>query len=199
MTKLKKNKIAFFGHPGSFTHGAAVAFIEEYGLEIELELPCESIAEVIDFAMQDGYFGVVPIKNSIAGEVEDFRHIAQSTLEQLSLIEEVTMPIHHCLLTSSEINDVSQITHVVSHRQALRQCGKFISDNELQTFFYSNTSTAAKALSLGKIPKEYGIIASEEAAKIYGLKVLARNIEDDPENKTTFRIYAKHPLESDDI
>ena len=194
MTKPKKNKIAFFGHPGSFTHGAAVAFIEEYGLEIELELPCESIAEVIDFALQDGYFGVVPIKNSIAGNVEDFKHIAPSVLEQLTLIEEVTMPIHHCLLASSEVKDVAEITHLVSHRQAIRQCGNYISSNDLETFFYSNTSTAAKALSLGKIPKEYGIIASEEAAKIYGLQVLARNLEDDPENKTTFRIYAKHPL-----
>lgn len=199
MTKLKKNKIAFFGHPGSFTHGAAIAFVNEYSIVPELELPCESIKEVIDFAGQDGYFGVVPIKNSLAGDVEDFKHISPGILEGLSLIEEVTMPIHHCLLVRKEVSSLDDITHVVSHRQALKQCGNFIANHDLQVFYYSNTSTAARALSQGKIPKEYGIIASEDAARIYGLNILLKNLEDAEDNKTTFRIYANQPLQEHDV
>jgi len=97
------------------------------------------------------------------------------------------MPIRHCLLART--TELSSISNVISHPQALAQCQKFI-HNEMPRHLniVEVASTAEAARSLQDYNLTYGAIGSEKTAEIYNLNVLKCNINDDPDNKTRFAL-----------
>ncbi len=128
--------------------------------------------------------GVVPVRNSIAGEVKDVVKLLK--LPWVRVNDRVAMPIRHVLLGVSGAT-LETIKTVYSHYMALKQCTDFIGKHGLGAVPASDTAGAAKMVAeMGD--QSIGAIASEECAGIYGLSVVARNIADEKENTTEFAV-----------
>ena len=129
----------------------------------------------------DAERGMLPVRNSQAGEV----HEATQLLAEASVatVEELALPVRmHLLgLAGAHIEDLELVT---SHPVALLQCAASIERLGVQTRPATNTALAAQALRDSKV----GVLASEAAAAAYGLEILQRDLQDDPDNATTFAI-----------
>lgn len=180
-------KVAYFGHPGSFTWMAAQEFIKKHRISKFWLLPCESLEEVIDYVLIGESYGVLPYYNSTGGVVDTPEDILK--LYQELQIDEFSLPVHHCLLSKSG-SGLEDIKRIVSHPQALIQCQDYLRTHlpSAQQSIYSTTSTAARNLSLDLLPDDCAVVASKEAADIYQLKVLDSNIEDRVDNSTRFKV-----------
>lgn len=181
---MSHSKIAYFGHPGSFTSIAALKFAKKYKIGQSHMLPCQTFDEVMQYVLNDNVYGVVPSSNSSVGSVDEYVKLDKKYKDLVT--DEISVPIHHCLLQKGQ----EKITHVVSHPHALLQCKKYLNKNfpSAKLVDYSTTSTAARDLSLDNLPTGSAVIASEKAADIYGLRVQDSNIEDDKNNVTNFKV-----------
>ncbi len=172
-------RVAFLGPEYTYSHLAA---LERFGQSAEL-LPVGTIATV--FAeVERGHadFGVVPIENSTDGRVADaLECLAHSPVK---ICGEVPLAIHHCLLGACARTEVER---VYSKVQPLSQCRNWLSQHmpDAQLCEVASTGEAARTAA-----QEQGsaAIASAQAGVHLGLKVLAKNIEDNPENVTRFAV-----------
>lgn len=177
------NKIAFQGRAGAYSHTACVTAFPK--LE---PLPCPTFAEAFK-AVETGKadMAMIPIDNSIAGRVADIHHLLPKS--PLSIVGEHFIPVHHCLL-GVEGAKVSDIKTVYSHIHALPQCRKIITRLGLKPVVFEDTAgSAQKVAEMKNI--HHGAIASALAARLYGLKILQRDIEDEAGNTTRFIVLAK--------
>lgn len=180
-----KNKIAFQGKPGAYSH---LACLEAFpAMET---LPCLTFADAFD-AVKNGkaQLAMIPIDNSIAGRVADIHHLLPRA--GLHIIAEHFVAIDHCLLglKGAKSCDIHQ---VFSHVHALPQCKKLIKKMRLTPVAYGDTAMAVEHVAtLGD--KTKGAIASSLAAKIYGLKILQKNIADEKNNTTRFIVLSRKP------
>jgi len=185
-------KIAYFGEPGSFSHQAGLEFARLHDLPTDTLTPYASIKATLEALSdsEDVAYAVVPHFNSTAGKVIDFHSSFND--DDFKVEREIILPIHHCLLATAPLA-LKDIALVTSHTQALQQCRKYLATNlpqaELMTF--ASTSGAAKQLTSGTLPEGSAAIGSKKAAAIYGLKIVAENIEDEPDNKTHFYVVSK--------
>ena len=151
-------------------------------------LPCASFTEAF-YAVQGGTadVAVIPIENSNAGRVADVHFLLSET--PLHITAEYFLPIHHQLLglPQAQLKDIKKVH---SHPQALAQCSLFLQKNNIQALPETDT-----ALSCQQLEEDQDIhsaaIASVAAAKMYGLKVLASDIENASNNATRFLIMSK--------
>lgn len=127
-------------------------------------------------------YGVLPLENSTAGSVNEVYGLLADY--GLYVIKSKSLEINHCLMGLAEANNDS-IIEVASHWQALTQCADFITEHSLQAVTAANTAKACKELAASG-SKTSAVIASEDCAEIYGLKILARNIQNNPINFTRF-------------
>ena len=130
-------------------------------------------------------YAVLPIENSTAGVVaENYDLLVEY---DHYIVGEQIIPIRHCLLGLADA-ELSDITSVYSHPQALAQCDRYLQQHEdWDCATESNTAVAAcKVKKSGK--KHKAAIASELTAQLYGLKVLEKNIQTNSENSTRFII-----------
>lgn len=134
----------------------------------------------IDYAM-------IPIENSLGGSL----HINYDLLLKydLKIIAEYNLPINHCLLIHPESN-FEDIKYITSHPQALVQCTEFIEKNNLQSQDFFDTAGSAKFIN-DNHKKNIAAIASKRAAEIYGLKIVAENIQNKSINYTRFLLLSK--------
>ena len=172
--------IGFQGEHGAYSEVAASRFLPQGA-----QIPCSEFRDVVD-AVRTGVldYGVLPVENSVAGSVDPALDLLVSPDFQLSVIGEVAVPVHHCLLTLPEA-DYKSIRQVLSHPQALAQCRGFLSRNNLDPRPYYDTAGAAKMLAKDR-PTGTAVIASSLCAELYGLSILKENIEDDARNTTRF-------------
>ncbi len=192
-------RVAYLGPEYTYSHLAAIA---RFGQSAEL-LPVASIAAVFEEVERgDAEFGVVPIENSTDGRVADSleclarvrgetvgagvgddpaRLNAQASLQ---ICGEVPLRIHHCLLGRGVR---SEIRRVCSKPQALSQCRNWLAAH-LPNAKLEPTASTAEAASLAAAEPDTAAIAAEQAAVNHSLGVLARNIEDNPENVTRFAV-----------
>lgn len=135
--------------------------------------------------------GVIPVSNSLTGPIADnYQLIRASTL---AVVGELDLPIHHCLASVSYALQ-GETKKIYSHPQALSQCKRYLSKYpEVDQISYADTASAAKYVSDQKDPS-LAVICSKSAAKIYSLKVLAPNIEDQSSNTTHFYIISRPEL-----
>jgi len=188
-------RIAYFGPAGTFTEEAAL----RYAPKSEL-VPCHTIAAVaVAVAAGEAQRGVVPIENSMEGSVTDTLDllIHQSNL---FIQRELVLPIVHCLLVRPDATQ-EDIEVIYSHPQALGQCRGFLEQRFPRTTLVAALSTAAAAEQLKK--SDYptaAAIGTARASKLYGLRVLARGIQDNPANVTRFVVlgHTDHPPTGDD-
>jgi prephenate dehydratase len=182
-----ENTIAFMGVEGA---NADLACRQKEPYMDTLPLP--TFEDVFE-AVEDGRarLGMIPIENSQAGRVTEIHQILPKT--PLHIVAEHIQRVEHHLVAPKGAT-LESIQTVYSHPQALMQCRQFLRKAGKQTQPHSNTATAAKDVAAwGDVTK--ASISSRLAAELYGLDVLASNIEDDPENVTVFIILSKEPLD----
>ena len=172
-------KIAIQGEPGAFSHEAALKLVA--GAEI---VPCALSAEVfraLDAGEADA--AAIPIENSLAGSV--LEHFDLLLKHDVKVVRETLLRIRHNLIALRGAT-VEQIERVYSHPVALAQCRRFIAAHpHMKAIGFYDTAGSVKQLAeLGE--RNVAAIASEAAAVQYGAEILARGIEDDPENYTRF-------------
>ncbi|MGJ8620137.1 MAG: prephenate dehydratase [Methylophilaceae bacterium] len=187
----KELSIAFLGPLGTYTEEAA---LKQFGLGRNA-IVCGTIDEVFRTLEADqADYAVVPVENSTEGAVGLTLDLLLSST--LKICGEVTLPIHHCLL--SKQTDINKISHVFSHGQSLSQCHEWLNRTLPTVQREAVTSNAYAAQMIHDLVSTDGTfaaaIASKRAAELFELNVLAENIEDDPKNTTRFLVLSKHDV-----
>ena len=173
------SKVTFLGPKYSYSHLAAT---QRFGASAEL-VPVGTIAAVFEeVASGNVDFGLVPLENSTDGRISDT--LDMFTRVRVRISGEVQLRIHHALLGTGTRADV---TKICSKPQALSQCRGWLAKNLPSAELIATTSTTAAAERAAKDPS-VAAIASRQAGKQYGLKVLASNVEDNKENITRFAV-----------
>ena len=178
-------KVAFQGERGAYSESAVYMFFGD-GTEVK---PCRDLTEVFESVdKQEVPVGVVPVENSLEGSVNQTYDLFLT--HNLKVSGEVIIRISHCLIANPSTS-LEAVKTVYSHPQALAQCRSFL--ERLGSDLIPTYDTAGSV----KILKEKGLknaaaVASEKAAEIYGMKILAREIEDTPTNYTRFFVISKN-------
>lgn len=187
---MSQLKIAIQGVPGSYHHQVA---LRVFGDEAET-LPFnafETVAKSLAFGTAD--FGVMAIENSIAGAILPNYDLIDRY--GLHIKEEFYLPIAHqfMALPGQQIEDIKEVR---SHPMALLQCKAFLAQHpQILQIDDVDTASVAKRIAEENL-KGVAAIASEIAAEIYGLEILARNIQTVKDNFTRFIILQKEKVEA---
>ena len=177
-------KIAFQGELGAYSEMAVYDF---FGQNVEVK-PCKSFDEVFENVKAGTVdYGVVPIENSIEGSVN--RTYDLFLEYDLKVCGEIIIRISHCLIAHKGAT-IEEIDTVYSHPQALAQCRKFLEQHKLRAISTFDTAGSVKMIK-EKNMMDSAAIASERAAKIYDMSILAREIEDIKNNSTRFFVLDK--------
>jgi prephenate dehydratase len=172
-------RVAFQGERGAFSEDAATKL---FGKSIDF-VPCMRLKEAFELVSQDKVeFGVVPLENSQAGSINDTYDLL--LVYPLNIFAEVILKVSHCLmaLPGQKLEDIRTI---YSHPQALAQCAEFLSKLKVEIMPSYDTAGSAKMIGEKKL-KNCAAIASKRAADIYGLEILAPEIETSANNYTKF-------------
>lgn len=180
-------RVGYLGPKGSYSHEAAMG---QFGASVEYD-PLVNIRAVFE-ELSRGHldYGVVPVENSASGAVVD-------TLD--SFIEhgthvccELYRPIHHNLMANCRQEEIEVI---YSKPEAFAQCQRWLGQTGLSQRICPASSTS-KAAEMAAGQKNAAAVGSSLAAKLYGLQVLAANIEDNPNNATRFFVLGNAPTKS---
>jgi prephenate dehydratase len=181
---MNKFRIAFQGEKGAYSHIAC----KEVYKDAEIK-NCTTFEETFKIAFEDeNVKAIIPLENSLAGRVADIHYLLPKY--KLQIYGEHFQKVEHCLLSKQEA-EFKDIKYIRSHAQAIGQCQNIIKKNNFKPIISADTAGSAKDLVDGK-DKSIAAIASELAAKIYGLKILEKNIEDETGNVTRFLIMGKN-------
>lgn len=171
--------IAFQGEDGAYSQEA---IFETFGAQTST-LPCATFVELFR-AVETGAadLGMLPIENSTAGAINQSYDLLLE--HDLKITREVIFRVRHALMAAPGAT-MTEIKRVYSHPQALAQCERFIAERGWEPVVAYDTAGAAKQLAASR-EKDAGAIASETAARLYDLQVLARGVEDLTNNFTRF-------------
>lgn len=182
--------LALLGPAHSFSDAAATKYLDTTKSSLN-KFYCREILEVFEL-VENGKVkeGIVPVENKLEGTV---RETLDNLFERKVHVEgEIELPIDHCLVTLNATKK-SDIKKIISHSQALSQCRKY-----LQKHFSKATKEAASSTSaalqtlLHSADPHLAVITSPAAATSHlNLKILAQNIQDNPENFTKFYLIKK--------
>ncbi len=179
----QKIKVAFQGEKGAYSHLASLDIFPEAEVKT-----CSTFEETFQLAKDDSsYKIIIPIENSLAGRVADIHYLIPKY--KLQIHAEHFQEVKHNLLgvKGAKLKDIITVR---SHSQAIGQCRKFISKNNLKEIISADTAGSAKFISEKK-DKTESAIASTLAAKIYNLDILQSNLQDELGNVTRFFIMGK--------
>ena len=176
-------KIYFQGTFGAYSHLAALSIDPKAKI-----LPCKTFDECFNKASEESESRIIiPESNRITGNIGIeyliFKH-------RLNIYKEHFQKIEHNLLgqPGAKLKDIKE---VYSHAQGLSQCSKFIKENNLAEHIRADTAGSAEMISKTKDVKQ-SAIASSLSAKIYGLEVIKKNIENESGNLTRFLVMGKN-------
>lgn len=178
----KDVKVVYQGVPGAYSNQAMMNY---FGENVD-NMMVPTFREAMEY-IKDGKadYAVLPVENSTAGIISDTYDLMVEFDNYV--VDMVDVKIEHALLGLPDA-EMSDIQSVYSHPQGLMQCSKFLEKHkEWKQMAYSNTAVSAKKVIDDK-DKSQAAIASEMAAKIYGLKVLKSNINYNSDNTTRFII-----------
>ena len=175
-------KIYFQGTFGAYSHLAALSVDPDAEI-----IPCKTFDDCfLKASLEPDCKIIIPESNRITGNIGIeyliFKH-------RLNIYKEHFQKIEHNLLGQPE-SELSDIKDVFSHSQGLSQCSNFIKKNNFVEHIRADTAGSAEAISKNKIKSE-AAIASSLSAKIYNLKILAPNIENESGNTTRFLMMGK--------
>jgi len=176
-------------YPGGAAAHSAAAAERLFPGDSEL-VSLETFADVVHAATSGSVaYGVLPIENSLAGPVAETHDLLYDA--PLSIVAETSLPIRHHLVARGPLAE-SEIRVIRSHPVALEQCRRLLGRlNGVRAIAASTTADAAAQVAESSSPGE-AAIASERAASIYGLEVIAHDVGDHPEAFTRFVSVATH-------
>jgi chorismate mutase/prephenate dehydratase len=179
----KRVSVAYLGPIGTFTEQAVY---QQFGHAVE-GVSCTSIDEVFrSTEAGTADFGVVPIENSSEGTISRTLDLLLQT--PLTISGEISLPVHHSLMTKSGTMD--GIKRICAHSQALAQCQAWLNQH------YPNIerqalASNAEAARLASEEPAVAAIAGEMAAQTYNLLIVSAHIQDDPHNRTRFAVIGR--------
>ena len=181
--------IAFQGEPGAYSEAAVL----EHFSSQQAAVPCETFERVFESVVSgECERGLIPIENSLAGSIH--RNYDLLLQNNLAVVGEHYLHVHHCLIALPGV-ELREIRRVISHPQALAQCDGYIrSLGGVKAEAAYDTAGSVKIVQ-GQGDHSLGAIASRRAAELYGMQVLAENIEDNAANITRFLIISCDPLD----
>ncbi len=172
-------KVAFQGERGAYSESAVYAF---FGEKVDVE-PCKDFKTVFELVKKKKVeSGVVPVENSIEGSVNQTYDLFFNY--DLKVKGEVIVKIAHCLI-ANPTTKIKDVKTVYSHPQALAQCRSFLESQNWELIPTYDTAGSVKLIKEKNLMNA-AAIASEKAAEIYGMKILAKDIADNLENYTRF-------------
>jgi chorismate mutase/prephenate dehydratase len=176
--------VAFQGERGAYSESAVYQF---FGSAVTLK-PCRDFRDVFESVKkQEAEAGVVPVENSIEGSVNQNYDLFFTY--DLKVCGEVIVKVAHCLIANPDTS-LDAVKAVYSHPQALAQCRSFLERLNCELIPTYDTAGSVKLIKEKKLTNA-AAIASEKAAELYGMKILARDIADNPENYTRFFVLSK--------
>ena len=183
LSPVKPLRISFQGVVGSYGYITSTLL---FPINAEY-VPHDTFKETIDDVSNGNCdYAVLPIENSNSGRVEQLI----SLLPQLKLfiVGEYVLPVKHQLL-GLQGSSLENIRTALSHPQALSQCNMFLSSHNITTQNALNTAMACLTV-IEKQDNTIACVASTLAAETYQLKILAKNIQNDLDNKTRFLVFS---------
>ncbi len=180
---MTKKKIVYQGEAGANSH---IACHQTYPRHEPV--PCATFEDALN-AISSGRadLGMIPIENSVAGRVADIHHLMPTS--GLHIVAETFLPIRHQLMAPKGAS-LRSIKSVESHVHALGQCRKVIRKLGIKPIVAADTAGSAREVA-ERGDKTRAAIASELAAKIYGLRILQRDVEDEKHNTTRFVVLSR--------
>jgi len=180
-------RIAFQGVHGAYSEAAARAVFGERHRTIPLET-FGAVFAAVERGTADR--AVIPIENSLAGSIHENYDLLIS--HRLQIVGEVFCRIEHALLCLPG-SSLRRLKEIRSHPQALSQCSDFFRSHQaIRAVPFFDTAGAARWLAESGDPAS-GAIAGTLAARMYGLKVLRKNLENRPTNFTRFLALGRDP------
>ncbi|MBT3318752.1 MAG: bifunctional chorismate mutase/prephenate dehydratase [Clostridia bacterium] len=188
--EIKNARVGYLGILGSYSH---IATSESFDDSAVLK-NYQSFDAILEGLKNDEVdYAMLPTENTQTGSVA-------SAIDALArygyyIVGEKMLPVAHCLLgvPGAKIEDIKK---VYSHPQPIAQCSEFLGDKYEA---YSSLSSAHAAKTVADMQeKSTACIASKHAGKIYGLQVLAHDIQNEDTNTTRFVVVAKQPYKGDD-
>lgn len=176
-------KIAYQGVPGAYSHIACqnVFPAQEY-------ISCDTFEIAMDLVQRNqADFAMIPVENSNAGRVSDVHFLLPGA--GLFIVGEYFLRIEHQLLGLPG-SKLDQVVSASSHPQALAQCSSFLKQHNIKAVARIDTAKSCEDVIRGQDPAK-AAIASKLAAEIYGLDILAANIENAANNTTRFLIMSR--------
>jgi chorismate mutase/prephenate dehydratase len=172
--------VAYLGPPGTFSE---VAMQRQFGSSVG-GLPCTTLDEVFRATEAGGAdFGIVPIENSTEGAVSRTLDLLLAT--PLRLVGEVSVPVHHNLLTRT--GSMTGVTRICAHSQALAQCAGWLNQH-WPAIEREAVASNGEAARLASHDPTVAAIAGDRAAQRFGLHAVAAHIQDEPNNRTRFAV-----------
>jgi prephenate dehydratase/chorismate mutase len=192
--------ISVQGDLGSHSENAALTYIKNNSLD-EVNRSCDILYSITSKDVLDNLcngnakLGILAISNSSAGVVAEtlsaLSVLAENDdlVKRVHVLDYVSVPVKHDLLCLKD-QDINKIDAIYSHPQALAQCKEFIDTNysNISIKKYPDTAQAARDLSLGKLPENSAVISHSNCIKHYDLKAIKSNVQDNPNNETSFII-----------
>ena len=184
-TKPAAERIVYQGEPGANSH---LACREAFpGMEA---VPCPTFEDALQAVKAgEARLAMIPIENSVAGRVADIHHLLPEA--DLYIVGEHFLRVRHQLMAAPGAT-LNTIKRVLSHTQALGQCRRKLIELGLKPVPEADTAGSARMVSEAKDPA-LAAIASALAAEIYGLDILAGDVEDEVHNTTRFVVLAAEP------
>lgn len=179
-------KITFQGAMGAYSHIACTELFPK--AEYIPSDTFEQAMELVDMGEAD--YAVIPVENSNAGRVSDVHFLLPQT--NLTILGEHFLRVEHQLLALPDAK-LEDIEAAASHPQALAQCSNFLKSHHIKALSRIDTAKSCERI-VEMQDRTRAAIASKLAAEIYGLKILASNIENDGNNTTRFLIMGKEKL-----
>ncbi len=176
-------RIGISGVAGSFTEAAAHIYLGGQNAELEFLTHAGAVLDAVAEGKVD--VGIFAIENSNGGVVTEY--LPAIAEHQFSIDKIFEVPVDHMLLVKKGTR-ATDVTKIVSQRQALRQCRMYLQRQwpNIEVGEYVDTATAAKDLSEGALPSSTAVVASQRAGDVYGLDVLDAKIQDLKFNYTVF-------------
>ncbi|XP_044370227.1 arogenate dehydratase 2 [Triticum aestivum] len=180
-------KVAYQGFPGAYSESAAKKAYPHCQT-----VPCEHFDTA--FQAVENYTvdrAVLSLENTLGGSIH--RNYDLLLRHELHIVGDVRLAVRHCLLANRGVK-IGNLRSVMSHPQALAQCEHTLTELGIEQRQAVDDTAGAAKLVTEQMLQDTGAVASSLAAELYGLDILAENIQDEKENVTRFMMLAREPI-----